>query len=111
NANFIAAFWRSLLIGVIVGLGAVMLGTLLSLALTRHRFRGEGAVNFLVIAPFIVPNIVLAVGLVLVLSAFGVLDSYLGIVIAHIGITIPYTVRTVTMSLMSVDRRVDQADL
>ncbi|WP_332711364.1 ABC transporter permease [Pelagibacterium mangrovi] len=109
NADFIAAFWRSLLIGAIVGLGAVILGTLLSLALTRHRFRGEGAVNFLVIAPFIVPNIVLAVGLVLVLSAFGVLDTYVGIVIAHIGITIPYTVRTVSMSLMSVDRRVEEA--
>jgi putative spermidine/putrescine transport system permease protein len=51
------------------------------------------------------------VGLVLVLSAFGVLDTYVGIVIAHIGITIPYTVRTVTMSLMSVDRRVEEAAL
>ncbi len=111
NTAFISAFWRSLLIGAIVGLGAVTVGTLLSLALTRHRFRGEGAVNFLVIAPFIVPNIVLAVGLVLVLSAFGVLDTYVGIVIAHIGITIPYTVRTVTMSLMSVDRRVEEAAL
>jgi putative spermidine/putrescine transport system permease protein len=111
NADFISAFWRSLLIGAIVGLGAVTVGTLLSLALTRHKFRGEGAVNFLVIAPFIVPNIVLAVGLVLVLAGFGLLDSYVGIVLAHLGVTIPYTVRTVSMSLMSVDRRVEEAAL
>lgn len=111
NASFISAFWRSLLIGAIVGLGAVTVGTLLSVALTRRKFRGEGAVNFLVIAPFIVPNIVLAVGLVLVLAGFGLLDSYLGIVLAHLGVTIPYTVRTVSMSLMSVDRRVEEAAL
>jgi putative spermidine/putrescine transport system permease protein len=111
NASFISAFWRSLLIGAIVGLGAVTVGTLISLALTRYRFRGEGAVNFLVIAPFIVPNIVLGVGLVLVLAGFGLLDTYPGIVLAHLGITIPYTVRTVSMSLMSVDRRVEEAAL
>lgn len=111
NADFISAFWRSLLIGAIVGVGAVTVGTLLSLALTRHKFRGEGAVNFLVIAPFIVPNIVLAVGLVLVLAGFGLLDSYVGIVLAHLGVTIPYTVRTVSMSLMSVDRRIEEAAL
>jgi putative spermidine/putrescine transport system permease protein len=111
NEAFISAFWRSLGLGVIVGIGAVAIGTLLSLALTRHKFRGESAVNFLVIAPFIVPNIVLAVGLVLVLAAFKLLDSYLGIVIAHLGVTVPYTVRTVTMSLMSVDRRVEEAAL
>lgn len=109
NQSFISAFGRSLLIGAFVGLSAVAIGTLLSLALTRHRFRGEGAVNFLVIAPFIVPNIVLGVGLVLVLSAFGLLDSYVGIVLAHLGVTIPYTVRTVSMSLMSVDRRIEEA--
>lgn len=111
NEAFISAFWRSLGLGTIVGIGAVAIGTLLSVALTRHKFRGEGAVNFLVIAPFIVPNIVLAVGLVLVLAAFKLLDSYVGIVIAHLGVTIPYTVRTVTMSLMSVDRRVEEAAL
>lgn len=109
NAKFIGAFWRSLGIGIVVGIGAVAIGTLLSLALTRHRFRGEGAVNFLVIAPFIVPNIVLGVGLVLVLANFGLLDSYPGIILAHLGVTIPYTVRTISMSLSSVDRRVEEA--
>jgi putative spermidine/putrescine transport system permease protein len=111
NESFISAFWRSLLIGTIVGVGAVVFGTLLSMALTRFRFRGDGAVNFLVIAPFIVPNIVIGVGLVLVLSAFGLLDSYPGVVLAHLGVTIPYTVRTVSMSLMAVDRRIEEAAL
>lgn len=111
NVSFIAAFWRSLFIGCLVGFAAMVVGTLLSMALVRHKFRGRDAIGFLVIAPFIVPNIVLAVGLVLVLAQIGLLDSYVGIVLAHLGVTVPYTVRTVSMSLSSVDTRVEEAAL
>jgi len=109
NQAFISAFWRSLVIGLIVGLGAVTAGALLSLALVRHSFRGRDALNFLVIAPFLVPSIVLAVGIMLVLAPVGLLDTYTGLVLAHLGITIPYTVRTISMSLSAVDRRIEEA--
>jgi putative spermidine/putrescine transport system permease protein len=109
NAKFISAFGRSLIIGVTVGVIAVSAGMMLSLALVRHHFRGKGAVNFLILAPFLVPHIVLAVGIMLVMAPLGLLDSYTGIILAHLGITIPYTVRTITMSLMAVDTRVEEA--
>lgn len=109
NQTFISAFGRSVVIGLAVGLAAVVIGTLLSMALVRYRFRGREGVNFLILAPFLVPHIVLAVGIMLVLAPMGLLDSYAGIILAHLGITVPYTVRTITMSLMSVDRRVEEA--
>lgn len=109
NDAFIAAFGRSVVIGLVVGLVAVAVGMLLSMALVRYRFRGRDAIGFLVLAPFLVPSIVLAVGLMLVLSPMGLLDTYAGIMLAHLGITIPYTVRTITMSLMAVDRRIEEA--
>lgn len=109
NEAFIAAFGRSVLIGLVVGLVAVAIGMLLSMALVRYKFRGREAIGFLVLAPFLVPSIVLAVGLMLVLSPMGLLDTYAGIILAHLGITVPYTVRTITMSLMAVDRRVEEA--
>ena len=111
NIKFISAFWRSLLIGLTVGVIAVSAGMLLSYSMVRYRFRGKAAVSFLILAPFLVPHIVLAVGIMLVIAPLGLLDSYTGIVLAHLGITIPYTVRTITMSLMSVDTRVEEAAL
>lgn len=111
NAKFISAFWRSLFIGLIVGFAAVVSGMLLSFSLVRYKFRGKDAVNFLILAPFLVPHIVLAVGIMLVIAPLGLLDSYPGIVLAHLGITIPYTVRTITMSLIAVDTRVEEAAL
>lgn len=109
NTAFIGAFWRSVGIGLIVGMMAVAAGLMLSLALVRHRFRGRGLVSALVLAPLLVPHIVLAVGIMLVLAPLGLFDSYPGIVLAHLGITIPYTVRTITMSLMAIDRRIEEA--
>lgn len=109
NAEFIAAFGRSLAIGAVVGLIAVVFGVLLSLCLTRYRFRGRDTLSFLVVAPFLVPHIVLAVGIMLVLAPLNLLDSYTGIVLAHLGITLPYTVRTITMSLLAVDVRLEEA--
>lgn len=111
NTAFIAAFGRSVVIGALVGIVAVAIGTLLSMALVRYRFRGRSAVSFSVVAPFLVPHIVLAVGLMLVLSPLGLLDTYAGVVLAHLGITVPYTVRTITMSLTAVDRRIEEAAL
>jgi putative spermidine/putrescine transport system permease protein len=111
NAKFISAFGRSLVIGAIVGFLAVAFGMLLSLPLVRYSFRGKAAVSFLILAPFLVPHIVLAVGIMLIMAPLGLLDSYGGIILAHLGITIPYTVRTIMMSLMAVDRRVEEAAL
>lgn len=111
NSAFVDAFWHSAVVGAIVGAAAVALGALLSIALVRRRFPGQGVVAFFALAPLLVPHIVLAVGLLLVLSPLGLLDSYPGLILAHIGITLPYTVRTVSMSLASVDRRVEEAAL
>ena len=109
NSDFIGAFGRSLLIGSVVGVLAIAIGVLLSLSLVRYKFRGREALSFLAAAPFLVPHIVLAVGIMLVLSPLRLLDSYPGIVLAHLGITIPYTVRTISMSLAAVDGRVEEA--
>ena len=88
---------------------ALTAGTMLSLALVRRQFRGHGLVAWLAISPLLVPHIVLAMGILLVLAPFGLIDTYTGIVLAHVGITLPYVVRTVSGSLTSVDLRCEEA--
>jgi putative spermidine/putrescine transport system permease protein len=109
NAAFIAAFGHSMAIGLVVSAVALAAGLLLALALVRYRFRGRGALGFLAVAPFLAPHIVLAMGVMLVLARIGLLDTYGGVALAHLGITVPYTVRTITTSLMAIDRRLEEA--
>jgi putative spermidine/putrescine transport system permease protein len=109
NQKFVHAFFSSLGVGAAVGILAVIAGVLIAYALTRFRFPARNAVSFFVISPFLVPHIVLAVGLLLIFAQLGLLDTYVAVVLAHLGITIPYVVRTVSISLLAVDQRVEEA--
>lgn len=109
NATFVRAFGVSFVVGLVVAALALLAGTLASLALVRRRFRLREGAAFTFILPLLVPHIVLAVGVLLVLAVFDLIDTYTGIILAHVGITIPYVIRTVSMSLEAVDVRVEEA--
>jgi len=109
NATFVHSFGVSLAVGMVVAALALIAGTLASLALVRHQFRLRNAAAFTFITPLLVPHIVLAVGVLLALATLDLIDTYTGIIVAHVGITIPYVIRTVSMSLEAVDIRVEEA--
>jgi len=109
NPAFMHAFGVSIVVGLVSALLALAAGVPAALVLTRQRFRGREAVATLFLSPLLVPHIVLAVGVLLVLAPVHLLDTYTGLVMAHVGITIPYVIRTVSLSLAAVDLRCEEA--
>ena len=89
-----------------VGIAATMLatglGTLAALGLHRKVPARALIVSF-ILAPLIVPIIVLAAGTYFVFSRLGMVDSYLGLVFAHATLGVPFVVVTVSASLASID--------
>ena len=77
----------ALFLSVKAGLGAttiaLLLGTLASLAVARHRFFGREAISFLVILPIALPGIVTGMALNASYVRFGVDFGLLTIVIGH----------------------------
>jgi putative spermidine/putrescine transport system permease protein len=57
------AFWTSIKVGLVATAIALLLGTLASLAVARHRFFGRETISFLVILPIALPGIVTGVAL------------------------------------------------
>jgi putative spermidine/putrescine transport system permease protein len=57
------ALWYSVKTGILATLVALLLGTLASLAVARHRFFGRETISFLVILPIALPGIVTAIAL------------------------------------------------
>jgi putative spermidine/putrescine transport system permease protein len=57
------AFWTSIKVGLVATAIALMLGTLASLAVARHRFFGRETISFLVVLPIALPGIVTGVAL------------------------------------------------
>lgn len=109
NDGFLRGFQVSVVVGLVVAVLATVIGTLASLALVRRRFRGRGAMGALFLSPLLVPHVVLALALLLLFSPVRLTDTYPGLVLAHLGITIPYTIRTVSASLATADTRCEEA--
>ena len=109
NAAFINGFRVSLIVAACACALATIIGVPAALALTRHRFRGHGAVSSLFLAPLMIPTVVLGLALLLTLSPWGLTGSYPGLVLAHLAITTPYVVRTTAMGLMTADLACEEA--
>lgn len=96
-------------------------GTLLAYILVRYRFRGRGVLSAIVDLPFAIPTLVTGVMLVALygptspvgqaLEGVGikVVFAQLGILLALLVITLPFTVRTVQPVLLELDTAEEEA--
>jgi putative spermidine/putrescine transport system permease protein len=87
NPGVRAALWMSLKAGVGATALALLLGTLASLAVSRHRFFGRETISFLVVLPIALPGIVTGMALNAtfreVLSPFGVGLGLFTVIVGH----------------------------
>jgi putative spermidine/putrescine transport system permease protein len=78
------AFWTSNQVGLAATAIALVLGTLASLAVARHRFFGRETISFLVILPIALPGIVTGVALNNTFTqVFGIDLSLFTVIVAH----------------------------
>jgi spermidine/putrescine transport system permease protein len=88
---------------------ATALGTLVALALVRHRFRGRGPTNLLVFLPMATPEIVLGASLLTLFLQMRYPTGFTTIFIAHVMFIISYVVVTVKARLVGFDRHLEEA--
>jgi putative spermidine/putrescine transport system permease protein len=113
--NFISGFITSMQVGIAAMIGGLVLGVPASLVLARRKFPGREALNTLLLLPLVVPGIVAGTAIyvfqieVELATEWPLLGSLAGLVLAHIMITIPWTVRLLTASLSGFDRSIEEA--
>lgn len=106
---FMSGLTTSLITASIAALIVLVIGVPAALGIHRNRFPGSGAISAFFLSPLLVPTIALALGLVLVLGPLGLTNTYAGIIIGHIGITLPYVMRTTMTSLVVADTSCEEA--
>ncbi len=103
------AAWNSLVVGVASALLATILGICAARAVTRYRFRGQRAVHGLIMAPLVLPEIILAVSLLLVLLNLGLSLSLFTVVLGHVIVCVPYSVTVLISGFEGFDRSLEEA--
>ena len=99
----------SLEIALLATVVATALGTMIALALVRHRFRGRGPTNMLVFLPMATPEIVLGASLLTLFLQMRFATGFTTIFIAHVMFIISYVVVTVKARLVGFDRHLEEA--
>ncbi|MFN4292768.1 MAG: ABC transporter permease [Thermoflexales bacterium] len=109
NARILEAAANSLIVAALSTLGAVVIGTLMAMAMERYRFRGKGAWDGLLYLPVIVPEIVMGISLLIFFAAVNISRGLLTLVISHIAFCMPFVYLTMRARLADFDRSVEEA--
>ncbi|MFN3923141.1 MAG: ABC transporter permease, partial [Pseudarthrobacter sp.] len=109
ESTFMEGMKVSLIVAVIVTLIVLALGVPAALALDRFEFKAKAAVQSFFLSPLLIPSIVLALGMVLLFGPLELNNTYAGIIIGHVAITIPFVIRTTLMSLATTDTSCEAA--
>ncbi|UIJ91739.1 ABC transporter permease [Sinorhizobium meliloti] len=110
DPGWMLAVSNSFVVGILSTLLATALGTLAALGLNKPLPMRSMIVSLL-LAPMIVPIIVLSAGTYFVFAKVGLVDSYLGLVLAHATLGLPFVVVTVLASLLNFDQGLVRAGL
>ena len=109
NSDLRGALETSAIIAALSSAGAVVLGVLASIALTRRRVRARAAVSALLLSPLVIPYVVFGISLLLLFHQLGVPRSILTVVIGHVVISLPYTILVLVPRLDQVDVSLEEA--
>lgn len=109
NPRFISAFLLSLALGLASSIIASALAIPAALAIARHRFPGRDAISALLLSPLMIPHIVLGVAFLRFFSTIHISGTFVGLVIGHVIVILPFALRLVLAAATGMDPAVERA--
>jgi putative spermidine/putrescine transport system permease protein len=107
--EFIRAFRDSLWLAALSSTIAIMLAVPAALAIARYRFPGREAITALFMSPLMVPHVVLGIAFLRFFTQIGISGTFVGLVLSHIIVVIPFALRLVLAASYGIDRRIEHA--
>ena len=111
NHALMDSLWYSIIIAVLATVISVVVGTLGALGLKRYEFRMKKFVNSMIFIPIIVPEIVLAVALLIIFMNIGFSLGMGSILIGHCTFCIPYAVVTIKGRISGDGETLEEASM
>ena len=103
------AMLTSLQLATLATVAATAIGTLMAIALVRHRFFGRRTSNLLIVLPMATPEIVIGASLLSMFLIYSVPLGFTSLLIAHIMFSISFVVVVVRSRLIGFDRSIEDA--
>lgn len=109
NPLWTGALWNSVKIGLATTVCATILGTLAALGLHRSKSRLKPLILALLLTPLAIPVVVIAVATFYYFALLNIVGTFLGLIIAHTVLALPFVVITVSATLQGFDPTLTRA--
>jgi spermidine/putrescine transport system permease protein len=103
------ALFTSLRLAALSTVIATAIGTLMAIALVRHKFRGRWASNLLIVIPMATPEVVIGASLLSMFIYYSFALGFTTLLIAHVMFSISFVVVVVRSRLIGFDRHLEEA--
>lgn len=111
NSDLVGSLWYSLVIAVLATVISVVIATIGALGLKRYEFRGKRLVSSMIYVPIIVPEIVLAVALLILFMTAGFSLGLGTILVGHCTFCIPYALVTIKGRISGDNETLEEASM
>ena len=111
DPEWIGATLFSVQIAAMTTVAGTLVGTAGAVALVRGRLPGRDTIEALMLAPLIVPHIIVAIAVYLHFAPLGLTGTRLGFVLIHTALAVPYVVLVVSAALQRLPPSLELAGL
>jgi multiple sugar transport system permease protein len=111
RSNFGTYIRNSLLVCLSATLVSVWIALLAAYAFSRRRFRGQHVLLLLVVATQLFPFVVLITPLYALFYRLGLVNTYAGLIVAYVAITLPFSIYLLLGYLNAIPRELDEAGI
>ena len=109
SPDWMSSFFQSTVIGLTSATLATVMGTLAAVGLWRLSSRWGEVLRGFLLLPLVIPPIIAAMAFYRLYVPLRLIDTYLGLILAHAVLAAPLVLITVGASLAGFDRRLEQA--
>lgn len=109
SANFMGGLATSLWLAAAATLVATPVGVAAAYGIARGRWRGRALLEAFFLSPLIVPGIVIGIAVLVAMAGLGLGSAPLRLLLGHVLIVLPYTLRTVLASMARMDPVLEEA--
>ena len=109
NPGAISSILNSLLVASATAFLATLGGTMAAFALVRHRFSGRTILQWFMLLPMVLPNVIIGLALFMFFSMVGIDTSLLTVVLGHTLAALPFATLVMVARLIGFDRSLEEA--
>jgi len=109
NEPMISALMNSVRVGAVASVLSTFLGIFGAKAVTRYHIPGRNPIIAVIMAPLVIPGIILGVALLILITRVGVPLSLYTITLGHVLVCVPFSMATLMTRFEGFDKSMEEA--